>query len=238
MSAVSFSSIDGVLTDAPISLPNDLELVISNIYRQVFGNAYLMESERDELRNYESTFRNTLDVPAFILSLALSRTYRARFFECVSQYRFIELQFKHLLGRAPNDAREYAAAHAQYTAAGYESCIEWFVRSAEYEELFGSETVPYGKYKGTYASNELFNRSVALRGTKSSSDKGKKAMLQYAVLSGDSPSWLSIAKALPEGTEKGTGFCVGGQWTSSQRNKNAPVRKGTKVPGGVVFYSG
>eukprot|EP00178_Gracilaria_changii_P007228 TRINITY_DN230_c0_g1_i1.p1 TRINITY_DN230_c0_g1~~TRINITY_DN230_c0_g1_i1.p1 ORF type:complete len:276 (+),score=32.86 TRINITY_DN230_c0_g1_i1:336-1163(+) len=234
---MAFSSIDRILTPDPISMPEDEALVINAIYKQVLGNAYLMQSERDELATAESQFCRTGSVREFVRAIAKSRTYISRFFETVSQYRFIELAFKHLLGSAPVSKAQYRTAMTKYHDEGYDACIDWFVDSALYEEDFGEYAVPYGIYKGCYMTNELFNRSVAMRLTPSSSDKERSTMLQYCVLTGESPSWLSIAKALPPGTEKGTGFSVGGRYTSTQWNKKARARVGTKIPGGVVFYS-
>lgn len=233
---MAFTSIGGLLTPPPTSLPEHIPTVIRALYIQVLGNAYIMDSEREELCVAESEFAMYGDVREFVRSIALSHNYKERFFNSVSQYRSVELAFKHLLGRAPESAAEYASAMAIYHEKGYESFVSWFVDSLEYEENFGAQIVPYGIYKGCYSSNELFNRSVALRLAPGCSDKGRSSMLQYCVLSGDSPNWLSISKALPVGTEKGTGFCIGSYWQSTQRNKNAPVRVGTKVPGGVVFY--
>ena len=195
-----------------------------------------MESERAELANAESQFKISGNVRLLVRSVAMSEAYKARFFHPVSQYRFIELLYKHLLGRAPSSRLEYAASMRKYHEEGYDACIDSFVESEEYREWFGDYIVPYGVFKGCYPRNEVFNRSVAMRLTPSSSDKGRSAMLQYAVLADCSPSWLSVSKALPAGTERGTGFCIGGHWESTQRNKNAPVRIGTKIPGGVVFY--
>jgi Phycobilisome Linker polypeptide len=233
---MAFSSIQGVLTMPPTALPNDVASVVTAIYRQMLGNAHLMESERAELAAAESTFTFQCDVREFVRAIAYSDAYKSRFFNAVSQYRFIELAFKHILGRGARSASEYAEAMAAYRNGGYESCVDWFVDSEEYFEAFGVETVPHQIYRGCYPTNEEFNRAVAMAGTPSGSDKGRSAKLQYAVLSGDSPNWLTISKGLPAGTEKGTGFCVGGHWTSTQRNRNAPVRVGTKIPGGVVFY--
>lgn len=225
-----------MLTPNPVSAPAPLAELVAAVYSQVLGNAHLMESEREELHAAESQFGRTGDVRSFVRDIALSDAYKSRFFFPVSQYRFIELAFKHLLGRAPTNRAEYAAAMERYHSEGYESCVAWFTDSEEYMEMFGDYIVPYGVYKGVYPTNEVFNRSVAMRGSPGSSDKGRSAMLQYAVCADCSPSWLSISKGLPAGTEKGTGLCVGGHWTATQRNKNAPVRVGTKIPGGVVFY--
>lgn len=233
---MAFSSIERVLTPDPVSVPSPVADVVAAVYSQVLGNAHLMESERADLHAAESQFAGSGDVRSFVRHIALSDAYKSRFLFPVSQYRFIELAFKHLLGRAPTSRAEYASAMNRYHDEGYEACIAWFMDSNEYKESFGDYIVPYGIYKGCYATNEVFNRSVAMRLSAGSSDKGRSAMLQYTVCAGTSPNWLSIAKGLPAGTEKGTGFCVGGHWTSTQRNKNAPVRVGTKIPGGVVFY--
>lgn len=232
--SMAFSSIEGVLTDSRVALPQAVDSVVAAVYHQVFGNAHVMESERAEVSNAESEFRISRNVREFVRGIALSDTYKARFFESVSQYRFIELAFKHFLGRAPSSAAEYATVMNVYHTQGYEACVSWFIDSVEYDESFGNFIVPYGKYKGMYPTNEVFNRSVAMRLTPSQSDKGRPTMLQYCVLSGDSPSWLSIAKGLPAGTERGTGMDIRSPW---KRNDNAPVRQGTKIPGGVVFYN-
>lgn len=233
---MAFSSIQGVLTAKPVALPADANSVMDAMYKQMFGNAYLMESELAELAVAESTFRISRDTKEFVRAIGYSEAYKSRFFDPVSQYRFIELTFKHMLGRAPRSLGDYGEAMAAYRTGGVQGVVDWCVDSLEFAESFGSETVPYGEYKGCYPTNEEFNRSVAMRGTPSGSDKKRSTMLQYAVCSGDSPSWLTISKSLVPGTERGTGFCVGGHWTSTQRNKNAPVRVGTKIPGGVVFY--
>lgn len=229
---MAFSSINRILTPDPVSLPCSKPDAIAAIYKQVLGNAYLMDSEREELAKPESTFRLDGDVRAFVLAIALSDAYKSRFFEPVSQYRFIELAFKHLLGRAPASKQEYVDAMAVYHGQGFEACIRYFVESQEYTEKFGNFIVPYGIYLGCYPTSEQFNRSVAMRLTPSSSDKGRSTMLQYCVLTGDSPNWLNISRGLPPGTEKGTGF----NYTKPQWNKNAPVKVGIKVPGGVVYY--
>lgn len=233
---MAFSSIQGILTPDPVAFPQCVDIVVQAAYTQVFGNAHLMASEKAELCGAESTLAGTNDVRECVRALALSENYKSRFFDSVSQYRAVELAFKHILGRAAASRQEYAAVLAVLNSHGYNAFVSWFVDSDEYNENFGTQIVPYGIYKGCYSSNQLFNRSVAMRLSPSASDKGRSAMLHYCILSDDSPNWLTVAKGLPAGTEKGTGFTIGGHWQSSQRNKLAPVRKGTKIPGGVVFY--
>eukprot|EP00172_Hildenbrandia_rubra_P004044 Plantae.Rhodophyta-Hildenbrandia_rubra.ctg7453.p1 GENE.Plantae.Rhodophyta-Hildenbrandia_rubra.ctg7453~~Plantae.Rhodophyta-Hildenbrandia_rubra.ctg7453.p1 ORF type:complete len:281 (+),score=43.72 Plantae.Rhodophyta-Hildenbrandia_rubra.ctg7453:284-1126(+) len=234
---MAFSSIQGILTQDPVTVPGEPEDVIRAVYRQILGNAHLMEAERAELRTAESQFALVGDVRSFVRQVAKSDAYRIRFFENVSMFRFIELVYKHLLGRAVRSKQEYGTVMGVYREKGFEGVIDWILDSEEYEECFGNQIVPYGIFKGCYPTNEEFNRSVAMRNTPSSSDKARNAILQYSVPAGGSPNWLTISKGLPAGTERGTGFCIGGHWTSTQRNKRAPIRRGTKIPGGVVFLS-
>ena len=74
----------------------DKELIIRSVYRQVLGNQYVMKSER--LDGPESLFkRGYLSVRELVRQVAKSGLYRAKFFENCNPYRFIELNFKHLL---------------------------------------------------------------------------------------------------------------------------------------------
>lgn len=233
---MAFTSIGGILTEAPVSMPNEASFVICAVYKQVLGNAHFMESEREELSEAESALALSSDVRTFVGQVAKSYAYTSRFVDNVSAYRCVELLFKHLLARAPSSKEEYATVMAVIQQQGYAAAVDYFVQSREYDELFGAYTVPYPVYRGAYSRNDDFNRAVALRGAPAGSDKNRAAVLQYAVCSGDSPNWLSIARALPVGTEKGSGFSAAGRWASSVRNKKSGGRVGTKIPGGVVFY--
>jgi len=236
---MAFSSIQNVLTDAPVSVPDaSVADAIAAVYKQVLGNAHLMESERAELATAESQFALTTDVRAFVRAVGVSAAHTSRFFESGSLVRFTELAFKHFLGRGPRDRAEWAAAMAAYhSGGGVAGVVDWCVNSEEYGEAFGDSTVPYCMFKGAYPTNEEFNRMLVLRGPWSSSDKvaGGVDRLAGAVAGGSSPNWLSISKGLPAGTERGTGFVIASRWTSTQRNPKAPVRVGRKIPGGVVF---
>lgn len=234
---MSFTSIGGVLTDAPTSTTSDdLSTVVARVMNQVFGNAHVMESESAELSSIVSQFVMCKDVREFVRSLAKSSQYKTRFLEAVSMYRATELAFKHVLGRAPADRVEYAQAMAAYHTGGFDNMVDLLVDSTEYDELFGMAIVPELVYKGVWPVNQCFNYSVAITLPPSASDKGRSSLLQYAICSGDAPNWLSIVKGLPAGTEKGTGFQFTSYKAASKINDRATVRVGTKVPGGVVFY--
>jgi phycocyanin-associated rod linker protein len=84
----------------PHSTQEDAKAVIRVGYSQVFANEYLMSSEG--LTSAESLQQQgQISVKDFVRSIAHSETYRKKFFDPNSQTRLIELNYKHLLGRAP-----------------------------------------------------------------------------------------------------------------------------------------
>jgi phycocyanin-associated rod linker protein len=124
---------------------SDIEAVIRAAYRQVFGNEYIMTSER--IISAESLLRQgEISVRDFVRALALSELYRDKFFLSGPQNRFIELNFKHLLGRAPYSQDEIAYHTDLYNNYGYEAEITSYIDSQEYRDNFGDSVVPY--YRG------------------------------------------------------------------------------------------
>lgn len=152
----------------------DLNTVIRAAYKQVLGNAHLMESQR----NYsaESQLRHgNINVKGFISAIAKSQLYRDLFFEPVSQYRFIELNCKHLLGRAPKDQTEISYHVQVYQELGYDAEIDSYLQSEEYNQNFGENIVPYCRSSSASGlKNVNFNRTFALAGSNSSSDVANK----------------------------------------------------------------
>lgn len=128
-----------------VSSEEEVQAAISAAYRQVLGNEHLMQSER--LTSAESLLRQRqITVRDFVRAIAQSELYRQKFFHPNSQVRFIELNFKHLLGRAPYDETEIADHVDLYVSQGYEADINSYIDSVEYEQSFGNSIVPY--YRG------------------------------------------------------------------------------------------
>jgi len=108
----------------------------------VHGNQYVMSSER--LEGPESLFkRGYLSIREFVRQVAKSGLYRKKFFESTNPYRFIELNFKHLLGRAPQNKAEMLHHFTILQEQGYDAEIDSYLDSAEYQQRFGEEGVPY-----------------------------------------------------------------------------------------------
>ncbi|MGE5658688.1 MAG: phycobilisome rod-core linker polypeptide [Actinomycetota bacterium] len=123
----------------------EVENVIRAVYRQLLGNDYLMKSER--LQGPESLLRDGgLTVREFVRAVAKSELYKSKFFYNSFQTRLIELNYKHLLGRAPYDEAEVIFHLDLYQSEGYDADIDSYIDSAEYQENFGENIVPY--YRG------------------------------------------------------------------------------------------
>lgn len=123
----------------------DLEAVFRAAYRQVLGNDYVMKSER--LTYAESQLRQgNISVRDFVRAIAKSELYKSKFFYPNSNQRFVELNFKHLLGRAPYDEAELSQHTARCEEEGYDAEIDSHIDSDEYQSNFGNSVVPY--YRG------------------------------------------------------------------------------------------
>lgn len=139
----AFSSTDA----APMELrqtatKEEIELVINAVYRQLLGNDYLMQFER--LTSAESLLRDRkLTVQEFVRLVAKSELYKSKFFYNSFQTRIIELNYKHLLGRAPYDESEVIYHLDLYQEKGYEADIDSYIDSPEYQANFGDNIVPY-----------------------------------------------------------------------------------------------
>ena len=159
---------------------DDAEIVIKAVYRQVMGNAYVMESER--LAVPESQFKlGELSVREFVRAVAKSDMYRSRFFDC-PRYRAIELNFKHLLGRAPDGFEEMKYHSGILDNGTFDDEIDSYLDSDEYQEVFGEDTVPFYQGYKTQTGKKMVGFTHLfrmLRGASSSDLKGS--------LSGKSP---------------------------------------------------
>jgi phycocyanin-associated rod linker protein len=164
---------------APVELranwtAEDVQAVIHAAYRQVFGNDHLMQSER--LTSAESLLQQgNITVRDFIRTLALSELYRQKFFHSTPQVRFIELNYKHLLGRAPYDETEIAYHVDLYTQEGYVAEINSYIDSQEYQENFGDAIVPYYRGFATQRGQKVvgFNRMFQLYRGFANSDRAQ-----------------------------------------------------------------
>jgi phycoerythrin-associated linker protein len=212
---------------APIELipgrsTEEVENVIRAVYRQVLGNAYVMESERAVVP--ESQFkRGELSVREFVRALAKSDAYRSRFFETCPRYRFIELNFKHLLGRTPTDLEEMRMHSTILDTAGFDAEIDSYLDSDEYQNNYGENFVPYYRgYKSQPGQTMVgFTHMFSLlRGASSSDFKGS--------LSGKSPALnKNVIQSTPVAIVPPSGGAVGNGWSFQEPTGTARTVSGS-----------
>lgn len=200
----------------------EAETVIRAVYRQILGNAYVMESERATVP--ESQFKQgDLSVREFVRAVGKSALYSSRFFETSPRYRFIELNFKHFLGRAPGGLEEMRGHSTLLDTQGYEAEIDSYLDSDEYQNAYGENIVPYYRgYKTQPGHNMVeFTHFFALtRGPSSSDFKGSLAgkapvLNQYVI------QQTPLAVIPPSGGASGDG------WSFQDRSASARTRLGS-----------
>lgn len=174
---------------------DELEVVIRAVYKQVLGNANLFSAQR--LDSAESLLKNgDITVRGFVRIVAQSDLYKSLFFEGSPPYRFIELNCKHLLGRAPLDQTEIAKHVQIYSEKGYEAEINSYVDSDEYTRKFGENVVPYPSSIRTQTGikNNVFNQTVSLLGGFATSDSSNQAQL-ISTLAANLPQKIKVSSS-------------------------------------------
>jgi phycocyanin-associated rod linker protein len=152
---------------------DEVKAVIRAVYRQVLGNDYIMKAER--LTSAESLLRQgNFTVRDFVRAVAKSDLYKNKFFYPNSNQRFVELNFKHLLGRPPFDEAELAYHTRLCEEEGLDAEIDSHLDSIEYENSFGNNVVPF--YRGFMVEPGSrtvgFSRMFRLYRGYASSDRG------------------------------------------------------------------
>ncbi len=195
----------------PIELRNnssqdDIQAVIRAVYRQVLGNDYIMASER--LTATESLLSNgSITVRDFVRAVAKSELYKTKFLYNNFQTRVIELNLKHLLGRAPYDESEVIYHLDLYQNKGFEADIDSYIDSAEYDENFGDNIVPYYRGFNTQTQQKTvgFTRMFQLYRGYANSDRAQVAGKQSRLAKELAQNNASAVIA-PSGSTKGWAY--------------------------------
>jgi phycoerythrin-associated linker protein len=204
----------------PNSSLEDVQTVIRAVYKQVLGNPHVMESER--LTSSESKLADrSITVREFVRAVAKSDFYRDRYFTACAPYRFVELNFIHILGRAPQDQTEVSVHIVRTVAEGYDSEIDSYVDSDEYQAAFGENVVPYnrGTSSASNAKQIGYNRMFALdRGAAQVDSSVQASQLVYAIAT-NSTSVIkpSTSTVIGSGTEKRFKIVVSGSKFDTRR---------------------
>ncbi|MCG6133166.1 MAG: phycobilisome linker polypeptide [Nostoc sp. LLA-1] len=212
----------------PNASREEIEAVIKAVYRQVLGNDYLMASER--LVSAESLLRDgNLTVREFVRSVAQSELYKTKFFYNNFQTRLIELNYKHLLGRAPYDESEVVYHLDLYHNQGYDAEINSYIDSVEYQNNFGDNVVPY--YRGfsnqpgqkTVGFTRLFQLYRGYANSDSAQVGGKKSRLAQELASNTASSIIG-----PSGSNDNWSFRASSD-VAPKKNLGNAVGKGDRT---------
>ncbi len=207
---------------SPVELrPNwtqdDATAVINAVYRQVLGNDYLMASER--LTGLESLLRNgQLTVREFVRAVAKSDLYKTKFLYPHFHTRVIELNIKHLLGRAPYDESEVIEHLDRYQTQGYEADVDSYIDSEEYEANFGESIVPYYRGFSTQVGQKMtgFPRMFRLYRGYANSDRSQIAGTESR-LAGELAQNSASAVVGPSGSNDGWAYRPSKQGSTPNR---------------------
>jgi len=203
---------------------DEVQTIIRSVYKHVLGNPYVMDSER--LVSAESQLCDrSMTVREFVRAVAKSDFYRSRYFESCAPYRFVELNFIHLLGRAPQDQREVSEHIVRCVAEGYDAEIDSYIDSDEYQAAFGENIVPYNLGTSSAANPKQvgYNRMFALdRGPAQVDSSVQASQLVYAVATNSSTAIkASTNTVIGSGTEKRFKIVVSGSKFDTSRRVSA-----------------
>ncbi|OCQ90594.1 photosystem I reaction center subunit XII [Nostoc sp. MBR 210] len=183
---------------------DELQKVFRAAYQQIFGRQGIYASQK--FTSAEALLRNgKISVRQFVETLAKSEFYKECFFYNNSQVRFIELNYKHLLGRAPYDQSEIAYHVDLYAARGYDADIESYIYSPEYDNAFGNSVVPYHRGFQSIPGMKTvgFNRILELYRGSGNSDNAQMGRRNSRLRTKVS---LNLSNGILPPTSAGTGF--------------------------------
>ncbi|MBD1872621.1 phycobilisome rod-core linker polypeptide [Nodosilinea sp. FACHB-131] len=113
--------------------------------------------ERKQLAKIEAEFlRNKIGVKRFLRELGHSEVYLNEFYYNSSNLKFIELCFKHFIGRAPSGQVEMHRYCDTLMRQGVKAMITALLDSEDYSKHFGCFTVPHAWAEDSYPSPRTF----------------------------------------------------------------------------------
>ncbi|MBW4470575.1 MAG: phycobilisome rod-core linker polypeptide [Stenomitos rutilans HA7619-LM2] len=146
-------------TSVTVSRRSSLEerqFALTQLYRQVLERQPY-ESERQTIAPLEKDFlKDKIGVRRFLKHFACTDIYLNQFYYKLSNVKFMEVCFKHFLGRAILDHQEMQVYNNILITQGVGGLVTAILDSEEYRKAFGCFTVPYPRTYSLYRSPEAF----------------------------------------------------------------------------------
>ena len=135
------------------------QAVIRAVYAQILGNAgYAGERNKVEEIKLEN---GDISLREFVRQVARSNAFRRRYWSGLYITKAIEVMHRRILGRPSFGRWEIDAYFDTAARQGFYGVIDAMINSAEYNESFGEDTVPYERF--ITASDRNARRVPALR---------------------------------------------------------------------------
>lgn len=132
------------------------QAALYKIYAQVLERQPYA-SERRTLAQPEKDFlRDKIGVKRFLKALGHSEVYLNEFYYSSSNLKFLELCFKHFMGRAPKSHGEMNEYSDILMREGVNELITKMIDSEEYRKHFGCFTVPHPYAETVYESPKAY----------------------------------------------------------------------------------
>ncbi len=138
------------------------QTALNQIYRQVLERQPYTY-ERKILAHLEKDFlKDKIGVRRFLKELGHSEVYLNAFYHSSSNLKFLELCFKHFMGRALADEEEMKLYCNILMTTGVSGLVTAILDSEEYRKVFGCFTVPYPREKAYYPSPKAYLETETL----------------------------------------------------------------------------
>lgn len=141
------------------SSATERQVALTHIYHQAlerqpyaFERKILATAEKDFLKD-------KIGVRRFLKELGHSEVYLKAFYYNVSNVKFLDLCFKHFMGRAPQGQTEIQFYCQILTQQGVKALVTAILDSEEYRKVFGCFTVPYARHSKYYESPNAYLES-------------------------------------------------------------------------------
>ena len=126
------------------------------IYRQVLGRQPYAFERRILAKAEKDFLKDKIGVRRFLKELGHSEVYLDAFYHGCANLKFLELCFKHFLGRAPRNEKEVQIYCDILMNEGVNQLITGILDSEEYRQVFGCFTVPYPRQPKYYESPKAY----------------------------------------------------------------------------------
>jgi hypothetical protein len=132
------------------------QAALYQIYNQVLERQPYAYEHRALAKAEKEFLRDKIGVKRFLKVLGHSDVYLNEFYYNSSNLKFLELCFKHFMGRAPYDHDEMHKYSDILMRDGVSALITAMIDSEEYRKHFGCFTVPHATDEGVYPSPKAY----------------------------------------------------------------------------------